>query len=174
MTAANYSTCLKAVLLNEGGYSNDPADPGGATMKGITQRVYDAFRKAGGLPYQPVRFIADVEVASIFRKQYWAAIQGDLLPAGLDNAVFDEAVNSGPVKAIKDLQVLLNLRADGQIGVLTEAAIRGVDDRAGLINRYCDRRLSFLHHLSIWKYFGKGWSNRIASVRKLSLQLSAQ
>lgn len=173
MTAANFPKCLAAVLLYEGGFSNSPHDPGGTTMRGVTQRVYDAYRSSKGSNRQSVQYITPAEVSEIYQKQYFDAIQGDALPSGLDECVFDEAVNSGPVRAIKDLQTALGVKSDGQLGMVTLGAVQAINDRASLINRYCDNRLSFLHRLRTWQFFRKGWSNRIAAVRKLSLGLAA-
>lgn len=101
MAAERYSDALSRVLVHEAGYVNDPRDPGGATMKGVTQRTYDGYRKRNGLALRPVRQITPTEVGEIYRRSYWAAIHGDTLPAGVDYVVFDGAVNSGPSQSIK-------------------------------------------------------------------------
>jgi lysozyme family protein len=95
---ANFPACLAITLKYEGGYSDNPRDPGGPTCRGITQRVYDAYRH-GPLGYRSVRYIAENEVQDIYRHQYWDAIRGDDLPAGVDLIAFDIAVNSGPGRA---------------------------------------------------------------------------
>ncbi|NBV35020.1 MAG: hypothetical protein EBR81_14820 [Proteobacteria bacterium] len=60
------STALKFVLSQEGGYSNDPADSGGATNFGITHTEYDKNRIERGLPTQSIRLITAEEVRSIY------------------------------------------------------------------------------------------------------------
>ncbi|WP_377846987.1 glycosyl hydrolase 108 family protein [Bosea sp. UC22_33] len=82
MTAQNFAPALTRALTHEGGFSNHKDDPGGATMKGVTQRVYDAYRERRGLPQQSVRLISEAEIQEIYRKQYWNVIKGDKLPKG--------------------------------------------------------------------------------------------
>lgn len=164
MTASGFDGALKRVLVHEGGYVEHPADPGGATMQGITQRVYDGWRRRHGQPVRPVRRIAPDEVAAIYRRQYWDAVRADDLPAGLDYALFDAAANSGPAQAAKWLQRALGVTADGQVGEATLAALHG---RApvGLIDALCDRRLAMLRGLRTFPTFGAGWTRRVAEVR---------
>ena len=107
---ANFDKSLALVLVHEGGYVNHPKDPGGATNRGVTQAVYDAYRKTRGKAGQSVKFITDEEVNAIYKFQYWDRVQGDLLPAGLDYAVFDFAVNSGVGRASKYLQAVPDIR----------------------------------------------------------------
>lgn len=168
MTGSSFAQALKLVLVHEGGYVNHPADPGGATMKGVTQGVYDAYRGGKGQAPRGVRQISNAEVEDIYRRQYWVAIRGDELAAGVDYAVFDYAVNSGPGKAVKDLQRALGVRVDGVIGIGTLQALTAADD-ARLIGDLCDRRLKFLKSLRTWKTFGVGWARRVAGVRQAAL-----
>ena len=157
----NFNRCLKEVLSHEGGWSNHPNDPGGATMKGVTQRVYDAYtgRK------RSVRNITDDEIEAIYRLLYWNKIEGDALPRGVDLAVFDAAVNSGPFQAAKWLQRSVGTVADGVIGPVTIAATLS-SDLSTTVSKICDARLRFLKRLKTWKTFGKGWSRRVAAIRQ--------
>lgn len=160
----NFERALALTLKWEGGYVNHPKDPGGATMRGVTQKVYDRWRRKAGRPLRPVREIEDEELRAIYRLQYWDAIYGDRLPEGIDAAVFDFAVNSGPTRAVQELQRVLGLRTDGAMGAVTiEAAMER--EQVGLIEAYCDARLAFVRRLSTWSTFGKGWARRIADVR---------
>ena len=156
----SYDTALQAVLEHEGGYVNHPEDPGGATNRGVTQRVYDAWRKRQGLRSRAVKAIAADEVAAIYRAQYWDAVRGDDLPAGLDYAVFDFAVNSGPARAIHYLQANLGVTADGHIGLVTLGAAARAKPRQ-VIDDLCDSRLAFLKKLKTFPTFGKGWTRRV-------------
>lgn len=168
----NFAPSLALVLQSEGGFVNNPHDPGGATNFGVTQRVFDAYRRYMNQPTTSVKFITQAEVSSIYRRQYWDAIRGDDLPPGMDYAVFDEAVNSGPVKAIGDLQKAVGVKADGQFGMVTLMAVRNSSPKA-TIGILCDLRLGFLRRLTRWKYFGEGWSNRVASVRAAALRMTS-
>ncbi|TCT07609.1 glycoside hydrolase family 108 protein [Aquabacter spiritensis] len=166
MTASSYGAALARVLRHEGGYSNHPADPGGPTNKGVIQRVYDAHRARRGLSPRSVKLIEEAELQAIYRTQYWDAVRGDDLPAGLDYAVFDAAVNSGPVQAAKWLQRALGLAADGQIGAVTLSAAQAALDRGAVVEALCDQRLAMLRGLRTWPVFGKGWAARVADVRR--------
>lgn len=73
-----FERALQWVLLHEGGYVDDPADPGGATNYGITQRIYDAWRRRQGLAPKPVREITPQEVHDIYKAFYWEPIQGQV------------------------------------------------------------------------------------------------
>jgi lysozyme family protein len=108
----------------------------------------------------------------IYRNQYWNAVRGDELPAGVDLAVYDGAVNSGPAQATKWLQRALGVAVDGHIGEATLRALEDCTDIDGLIAGICARRLAFMQALHTWGTFGKGWSRRVAAVQRASLQLA--
>lgn len=171
MTAENYDACYAITLKWEGGYVNHPKDPGGATNRGVIQRVYDGYRRRKGLPTQSVRAISDDEVREIYRTQYWNAVRGDDLPAGVDLAVWDFGVNSGPSRAIKYLQRILGVRQDGKIGEVTLAAVAERDPRE-LAVKLCNDRLAFVMRLRTWPTFGKGWKRRIDSVRTAAARMA--
>jgi lysozyme family protein len=160
---ANFKPSLAAVLVHEGGYSNHPKDPGGATMRGVTQRVYDAWRRTNGKDQQSVARISDAEIEAIYYQQYWLAVRADNLPSGLDYAVFDYAVNSGPSRAIKHLQEVLGVTADGIMGNVTIARASEPETK-DKVRALCDRRMKFLRGLPTWDTFGKGWSRRVDGV----------
>ena len=162
----NYPQALKQVLKYEGGYVDHPKDPGGPTNKGVTQAVYDNWRKSQNLTIQSVRAIADSEVAAIYKNLYWDRISGDLLPAGVDFAVFDFAVNSGVSRAAKTLQAVVGVTQDGVIGPATIQATKTY-----VAMSVTNKRLAFMQSLSIWSTFGKGWSARIADVKKQIIAL---
>ena len=157
----NFPLALKYVLAHEGGKVDHPKDPGGRTNQGVTQRVYDAYRKRQGLPARDVWDMKASERDEIYKYEYWDRVQADYLPSGLDYAVFDYAVNSGVQRAAKDLQRTFQLNlVDGQIGSGTLAAIGPVVS-ADHIKAYCNRRMAFLKALKNWKTFGKGWKRRV-------------
>lgn len=162
----DYPVSERLVLAHEGLYVNNPKDPGGPTMKGVTQRVYDAWRRNHGFPPQGVRLITNDEVAAIFKSQYWDQIRGDDLPAGLDYAVFDYAVNSGPERALEDLQRAVGAGVDGKYGNLTRASVEAAyaKDPAFLIRSYQTKRLAFMKTLRQWGEFKNGWTRRVNEV----------
>jgi lysozyme family protein len=165
----NFEKALALVLEHEGGYVNHPKDPGGATNRGVTQAVYDAYRKMRGRGPQSVKFITDEELRAIYKFQYWDKVQGDFLPNGLDYAVFDFAVNSGVSRAAKYLQAVIGVEQDGQIGARTLAAIQSP---VATINALLDRRVGFLRNLKTFITFGKGWTTRVQGVRAHAMEMA--
>lgn len=159
----NFGQALAAVLKHEGGYCDIPADPGGATCKGITLETYQNFKGNQYVTKADLKNIPDNHVETIYHRQYWDKIMGDRLPAGLDYAVFDFAVNSGPGRAVKVLQSLLGVNPDGAIGPMTLSKMAGMDV-AALIQRYCAARQVFLIGLPAFATFGKGWTRRVEEV----------
>jgi lysozyme family protein len=146
MASANFDACLAVVLEHEGGYVDHPADPGGATNLGVTIATWHAWR---GRPVSKaeMRALTPAEVRPLYRARYWNAAGCEALPAGVDLAVLDPAVNSGPARA----------RA-------FYAACRG-PDAVTTVRRICDRRLGFLKGLATWGTFGRGWGRRVAAIR---------
>ncbi len=176
MTRFDYG--LAQVLRHEGGYVDHPKDPGGATNFGITRKTLARWRHINPwfmLKKSQVRALKKPEVAAIYRALYWDRCRGALLANGLDHAVFDYAVNSGPSRAIRHLQGLVGAKPDGVLGALSLRAIQrkiNTIGARGLINALCDRRLGFLRRLSNYSTFGRGWRNRVEEVRRLALNVA--
>lgn len=164
MSAGNFDTSLNLTLVYEGGWVDNPKDPGGATYRGITQAVYDAYRGSRGATRQSVRLMSDDELWWIYRQRYWNGIAGDQLALGLDYAVFDFAVNSGMARAARTLQGLVAVAADGNIGPKTLQAVSvhcatyGV---TALTDGLCNARMNFLRMLPTYSEFGLGWQRRV-------------
>lgn len=169
--AGNFDKALKLVLVDEGGLDDDPHDHGGRTAYGIIQREYNAFRRRKGLSQQDVWKIKPEELSEIYHAQYWEPYC-DKLPAGLDYAFFDDAVNTGPMQAVKNLQRAMLQRVDGHMGQVTlDAANSG--DIAKIISDYCARRRGFYRGLAQFGRYGKGWLNRVAHVQRAALQMAS-
>ena len=154
MTAENFQACRAFTLKYEGGRSNDLHDPGGRTMEGVTQATYDAHRVKKALGRRDVFTMSAAERDEIYRKEYWDLINGDGLRAGEDLCVFDFAVNSGVARA-RDISA-----------VWRKSPVNDV------IGRICAHRLSFLHALRTWRYFGAGWGRRVAACEALALRMA--
>jgi lysozyme family protein len=159
----NFGHSLAYVLQNEGGYVNDPADPGGETNKGVTQQTYDDWRTVERLPKRSLRFINGYELGAIYRRNFWDACRCDDLPGGVDYCVFDFAVNSGVNRACRYLQRVASVSEDGIVGPQTIAAISTLRPES-VIDALCDLRLGFLQQLPTFKRFGDGWTTRVAEV----------
>lgn len=166
MAKATFNEALARVLRHEGGKVDDPRDPGGRTNQGVIQRVYDGYRKRKGQKPRDVWLMDARERNEIYRVQYWNAVRGDELPAGVDYVVFDGAVNSGPMQSVKWLQRALRMNAvDGHIGEATLQAVANHPDHDRLIADICDRRMAFLKALKHWPTYGRGWSRRVDDMR---------
>lgn len=166
MTAENFNRSLKLVLKDEGGYSNDKNDPGGATMWGITHIDYDAYRKRRGQHVQDVRRMTTAERDDIYRSKYWTGARCDDLPDGVDYVVFDGAVNSGVAQSVKWLQrAISGIVVDGHAGDVTVTSAND-DDPAHLITSICD---------SGWRSCGRcAPSSRSARAGRAGLMASAR
>jgi lysozyme family protein len=160
---------LTFVLRWEGGYVNHAADRGGATMKGITQRVYDEYRIERRLGTQAVKLISDDEVREIYQEQYWDAGNCHRLRSRLDLAQFDTAVNMGINRATRILQEASGCTADGRFGPATLAAVGSCELRPTL-ERYCEIREGWYRNRTVerpdQKVFLKGWLNRMKALRE--------
>jgi len=167
----NFDQALALVLKSEGGWVHHASDPGGETNKGVTKRVWEAWI---GRPCKPgeMKTLTNEQVAPLYRKNYWDAIFGDDLPAGVDYAVFDFAVNAGPQQAKKTIQRALGVNADGSIGPITLAAIKDADG-SKLLRAFSAEKEKFYRGLPTFGTFGKGWMNRIAHVEADAKTLTA-
>jgi lysozyme family protein len=163
----SFETCLAETLKWEGGWSNHKDDPGGPTMRGVIQRVYDAWRKRNGLPRRSVRQIEEHELQAIYRENYWQLVRGDELPSGVDLCVFDYGVNSGPSRSISHLQEVLGVKVDGNMGPVTLDAVNAADP-VEIVNKLCARRRKFLRQIKTYHVFGKGWERRVDGVEQVA------
>ena len=103
-------------------------------------------------------------VKPFYKAMYWDKIKGDQLPAGVDYAAYDLAVNSGTGRAAKYLQQIAGVAADGVIGPKSLEAIKTCNPEQ-MVDALCDMRLDFLKRLPTFDTFGKGWSRRVAEVK---------
>jgi len=163
----SFETCLTETLKWEGAWSNHPQDTGGATMRGVIQRVYDAWRERNGLARQTVRKITDAELNAIYRENYWQLVRGDELPVGLDLCVFDYGVNSGPFRSVSHLQEVLGVNIDGHMGPVTLAAANAADP-VDTVKKLCARRRKFVRQIKSYPTFGKGWNRRIDGIEQIA------
>lgn len=176
MVAATYDAAMIRVFADEGGYTNDPVDPGGATNWGIT--IYDArkYWKRDATP-SDVRNMPKSVAADIYRKHYANSIRYDDLPAGFDYSVLDAAINSGvgraPVWAAKALGIAPTNNIADIVGPANAAS-----DKVAAIKKYWAVRLGFVQSLSTFWRFGKGWTRRCvqgeAAAVRMWLSVGAQ
>ena len=170
-----FQRALAFVLKVEGGYTNDPVDRGGATNKGILQRVYDIYRKAEGLRPADVRHILNIEVEEIYRDAYWLEGDCDRLPWPVSLVHFDACVNTGVTQAARFLQRSVGAEPDGRIGPKTLEALRALLEREtplAVAERLVRRREPFYRRLAevdpTQNRFLQGWLNRVEKLKTAS------
>ena len=168
MPSTAFTESLPFVLRWEGGYVNHPADPGGATNKGVTQKVYDGWRARQGMSARDVRQLEDAELAAIYENDYWLPPRCHVLQQQLGLVHFDTAVNMGVGRAVKLLQAGLGCAVDGAFGPGTQKAADSCDLGTAVAG-YCQAREDFYRRLAAQRpqlaVFLKGWLNRLNALR---------
>lgn len=159
----NFKRSLALVLQSEGGWSDHPSDPGGATMRGITMDTYRRYKQRT-VTKTELRNITQQEIEEIYHEGYWTPSHCDNLPGGVDYMVFDFAVNAGPGRSAKTLQAALGVTQDGIIGPITMAQVQS-SDTLKLIKACSAAKEVFYRSLPTFGVFGTGWLNRIRIVQ---------
>ena len=146
------------IIRREGGYVNDPDDPGGATKYGVTlgtmKRLGLDINSDGRINTRDVRALTQAQAAEIFKTQYFEAPKIGMLPAPLQPSVYDMYVNSGG-NAVKILQRLLGefgfeTLADGAIGPNTArmAELAFAEAPDFLVDAYGIARRNYYYNLA--------------------------
>ena len=152
----NFDQAFERLIGHEGGYVNDPRDPGGETKFGISKRSY---------PAEDIKGLTLERAKAIYRRDFWGVAGCDAVPDAMKFDLFDMAVNSGPVTAIKTLQRSAGVTPDGLLGPITLQALNSTP-APRLVARFNGHRLDFMTDLRTWSVFGKGWAKRVASNLK--------
>jgi lysozyme family protein len=156
----NFDICFQYLMVDEGGYTNDPADSGGATNFGITIGDYRKYIKADATP-SDVKSLTVAQAKSIYKSKYWNALGCDKLPSGVDNACFNYGVLAGLQRPRNDLKKFADIK-----------------DPDKLIDAICDEMKAFLNALADRRpkdnRFRKGWNLRVDRLRKNSHYLAAK
>jgi len=173
---SNFTKCLNFVLQDEGGNTDNPADSGGRTSRGITQYEYNAWCSLQKSPGGDVFLATDATIAAIYQQQYWLP-NCDPLPVGTDYLLFDMNVNMGPRQATILLQRGLGVIADGHFGVITMAAAMKANPQV-LVPAVSNLKIAFYKELEREQpkdiVFDRGWMNRVANVQTRDLAMLAQ
>lgn len=170
----NFDTCLREVLKHEGGFVNHPKDPGGMTNLGVTKATYEAW-VGHSVSEAIMRGLTLQHVRVLYKTRYWDAIKGDDLPAGVDLCVFDFAINAGPARAVRYLQLMTGAASDGKIGPNTLQQLQQyvrTHDLNRAIDRYQDLREAYHKKLPTFPTFGRGWLRRVEEVRSAALKMT--
>ena len=168
---------LPFTLAHEGGYSNNPKDSGGATMYGITQRVYTAYSQQVLHLDQvrSVRHITPQETSDIYFTRYWKAAQCDAFAPIVGIALFDFYVQNPKIAVQKLQSTAFVSNNDGIIGPQTIAAVTKEcqDEESTLLftRDYLQFRKSFYEKIVAQnpsqKVFLHGWLNRVSDLAEL-------
>ena len=148
-----FDDCFDKLISHEGGYVNNPSDPGGETRYGISKRAY---------PNLDIKRLTLVDARTLYKRDSWDRARCDQLPRGVAFDVFDTAVNSGIGQAIRLLQRAAGVADDGAVGPMTMAAVLRLDPEV-VQARFNGHRLEFMTKLSTFDVFGRGWARRVAS-----------
>lgn len=154
----NFDDAFTRLLGHEGGYSNNPKDPGGETNWGISKRSY---------PDVDIKNLTIDQAKAIYLRDFWNPI-GNAHPA-IKFQAFDFAVNSGIGTAIRKLQAAIGVADDGHWGPLSAARLAGFDV-SDVLMLYLAERLDFMRKLSTWPTFSGGWAGRIAGNLRFAAQ----
>jgi lysozyme family protein len=157
-----FENALEIVLRWEGGFSNSPKDPGGATNLGITLRTLSDWLGRPAM-VDEVRALTIADVAPIYRARYWDECRCGEMPNGPDLVVFDSAVNQGPARAKRLLQRALGVSEDGILGPMTMAAV-GRSAVSALVDELVARRA--VHYASLQTDFHLGWFRRLSGIHR--------
>lgn len=150
-----YDDAFKIILGEEGGYSNDPRDPGGETKFGISKRAY---------PTVDIKNLTIDQAKAIYLRDYWTPVRARDLPWPLGLYMFDCAVNQGVTTAVRLLQQSLGVAVDGEFGNVTMRAARASSDRdAARFLAFRARRYVGTDKFDI---YGTGWFTRLFVVAR--------
>ena len=148
----SFDRAVEMVLAHEGGYVNDPRDPGGETRFGISKRAY---------PDVDILRLTEDEAKAIYRRDYWDKIRPDEIPEPIAICLFDAAVNMGRDKAVRLLQRACGVAQDGVMGGNTIAAANRLVDP---VVRFSAERVIAYTGIRGFDTFGKGWLRRTVAV----------
>lgn len=165
----NWEMCFEMVLKHEGGFVNNPKDPGGMTNLGVTRTNWELYLDRD-VTEADMRALTPEMVKPFYKHNYWDRIRGDDLPSGVDYAAYDLAVNSGTGRAAKYLQQIAGVAADGVIGPQSLKAIQKCDAEDA-VDEICNMRMDFLKNLNTFDTFGKGWTIRVNDVKAKATEM---
>jgi len=170
---STFDDALAAVLKEEGGFVNDSRDPGGMTNLGVTKQTWEAYTRKPATTAD-MKALTPAKVAPLYRDRYWRVAGCDVMPPALALCVFDFAVNAGPGRAAKFLQMISGSSADGQVGPATLKAVQQAVAAKGLpeiIRRYMNARRDYYRSLPNFGVFGKGWLARCDRMETQALRM---
>lgn len=156
----NFDAAFDRLIGHEGGYENNPADPGGETNWGISKRSY---------PYVDIKSLTREQAKGIYHRDFWNRINADRLADGVAFQLFDFAVNSGIETAVRYFQRSLGVADDGAWGPRSQAAADKTSESDQIMGVLAER-LDFMTRLSNWPNASRGWARRIAANLRFGME----
>jgi lysozyme family protein len=171
----NFAACDAFTAHEEGGYTDNPEDPGNWTggktgaggLKGTKYGI-----AASTHPDLDIINLTPDQAAAIRKPGYWVPVQGDRLPVGVDLMVYDQSVNAGPGRSAIILQSVLGVTQDGGIGPATLAAV-ATHNVSALITAIATAQEAFYRSLAGFPTFGTGWLARVERRKTAALAMAA-
>jgi len=171
----NFSRCVAFTLAQEGGFTNNAADPGnwtgGLVGSGVLRGTNFGI-SAAAYPSVEIANLTKADAEAIYRRDYWSPMNADALTFPLALVAFDAAVNAGVRRSVIWLQQAAGVQPDGVWGSETQAAL-AKSDPIQLAREALARRLEFSSHLPIWSNFGLGWTRRVLCLAGMISDASA-
>lgn len=152
----SFETAFRLTLGHEGGYVNDPRDPGLETKYGISKRSY---------PAVDIKALTLDQAQAIYRRDYWQAASCERMPPKIAIAVFDAAVHHGPKTAVKLLQRALRVADDGEYGRITHGTLQSRDTNETL-DLLLAQRAIYMTTCPAWPTYKLGWLKRLFNLAR--------
>ena len=168
-----FDACLEFTLAEEGGFIDHPSDPRFATNHGITLLRLRRFLRDPGLGQDEIRHVPCATVQALYLADFWNRTRCDALPVGLDLMVFDHAVNAGPDRAGRALQLAVGIRRDGIDGAVGPDTIGRVAlaDNVTLLDALAAMQRTGYRQMAAFSLFGESWLARLDRRRARALEL---
>ena len=172
MAKITFDQAFERLIGHEGGYSSDRNDPGNWTGSkvGAGKLLGTKYGLAANTyPNLDIKNITVVEAKEIYKRDWWDKLGADQLHPAIVFQLWDFAVNAGKSRAVKELQQVAGVTADGVLGAKTIAAVNALDLNDVLLALTAER-LMFYTSLPTFTTYGKGWVNRCAENLKYAAQ----
>lgn len=154
-----FSVVFTRIIGTEGGYVNSPNDPGGETKFGISKRSY---------PNVDIRNLNVDGAKAIYFADFWQKLCLGTMPVGLDEFIFDFAVNSGVGRVARLLQNAVGVLPDGAVGPKTVAAVQSASAAKVARLLFVERAIIFASAKpNVFEENCHGWYARLFDQTKL-------
>ena len=172
----SFDACLEFTLAEEGGWIDHPTDARFAANHGISLARLRRFLRDPGLGRDDVRYLPCATVRALYMADFWNRTRCDALPPGLDLMVFDHAVNAGPDRAGRALQLAAGQKREEIDGAVGPDTLSRVDlaDTLTLLDAVAAMQRTSYRQMAAFGLFGEGWLARLDRRRRKALELMAE